>query len=680
MQSSEAPDPGSSPLQSSFSSSSFPCQELRCIDSRSDGTSMDGHSRGNTSPSRRAGWNVNRANQVLPVAATIEPHRVASSNSSCDSQRHYPLPRSRLRKRRQDTGDGRISPFRRSFCSTSYLKCVPILALVLWVYTIISATSLVRSASQTSVKGWSGLVEMYTTGVSSNSGLRYNAEAQNGPNHNLPVLSYRDLTKMVDSMSNMTIILPVPNDVDANFIRHFESVQSTHARALLSVSCDTQNEYLKKHGRSCLPSFLGVETIRSREWRDILFQSCFLHQHGGFYINLKQANFVYSVGGTMDAISALLAPADKSVALVRNEMSFKLDPSMMLFLKPGHHILTNVLEKFDMNQMWLGKEDASVAFAHVVSDAYDDYATNASNMPVLLRQSCLSICPDAQSSFCCHVSLDAGHLSRTLFTTRRPQTLQIASAPSQTGESFQEERSVSKLLTEVHERPMSFPQSTPNFYHVMRANDCLPTNRHCRKCLAEAGACTPSCRKLCPCYCTALCRTDIHDKFISRTINVVPPEMSKSMVLENDATLVVRNHGPNKNFIPKIVHQIWIEPASSIMGENPHPEMSRIINTWKQTGWEHIMYSLDEDIPLFLNSHFPPEISEAYNSIVPRRFKSDFARLCLLLIHGGIYADPDVLLSVNLENAIPNDAGFIAAMDFVRPKVSPLPWGGIALY
>lgn len=44
-------------------------------------------------------------------------------------------------------------------------------------------------------------------------------------------------------------------------------------------------------------------------------------------------------------------------------------------------------------------------------------------------------------------------------------------------------------------------------------------------------------------------------------------------------------------------------------------------------------------------------------------FKADLFRYCVLLIRGGVYADVDVLIETNLDDAIANDVGFMTPMD-----------------
>ena len=97
--------------------------------------------------------------------------------------------------------------------------------------------------------------------------------------------------------------------------------------------------------------------------------------------------------------------------------------------------------------------------------------------------------------------------------------------------------------------------------------------------------------------------------------------------------------------------------------------MSRLIESWKNSGWEYVFYD-DTASENFLSTHFPPEIREAYDALIPGAFKADLFRYCVLLIHGGVYADMDVLLESNLDNSIPPDVGFLTPIDEPGIKVS----------
>ena len=92
--------------------------------------------------------------------------------------------------------------------------------------------------------------------------------------------------------------------------------------------------------------------------------------------------------------------------------------------------------------------------------------------------------------------------------------------------------------------------------------------------------------------------------------------------------------------------------------------MARLIESWKRSGWEYKFWD-DTSAAEFLSLHFPPEVREAYDAILPGAFKADLFRYCVLLIEGGIYADMDVMLETNLDAAVPPDVGFMVPVDAV---------------
>jgi hypothetical protein len=105
--------------------------------------------------------------------------------------------------------------------------------------------------------------------------------------------------------------------------------------------------------------------------------------------------------------------------------------------------------------------------------------------------------------------------------------------------------------------------------------------------------------------------------------------------------------------------------------------MSRLIESWKRSGWEYHFWD-DNSAAEFLSLHFPPEVREAYESIIPGAFKADLFRYCVLLIMGGIYADMDVMLESNLDAAVPADVGFMTPVDApgTRPDRRMCLWNG----
>jgi hypothetical protein len=135
------------------------------------------------------------------------------------------------------------------------------------------------------------------------------------------------------------------------------------------------------------------------------------------------------------------------------------------------------------------------------------------------------------------------------------------------------------------------------------------------------------------------------------------------------------NHPPSSPpRLPSSCHpKTWFEPVTP----EKYPNMSRLIESWKRSGWEYHFWD-DASAADFLSLHFPPEVREAYDSILPGAFKADLFRYCVLLIMGGIYSDMDVMLESNLDAAVPPDVGFMVPVDApgTRPDKRMCLWNG----
>jgi hypothetical protein len=205
---------------------------------------------------------------------------------------------------------------------------------------------------------------------------------------------------------------------------------------------------------------------------------------------------------------------------------------------------------------------------------------------------------------------------------------------------------ISTIREEKIERPADFGE-TPNFYDMLRAQDCLPQDETCSKCLREkkGATCSGTCAKQCPCFCKALCHQKVETKFVAKKLYVTPPRYARD----------------SNRLVPRIVHQTWFEELTA----TKYPNMSRLVESFKTSTWEYKFYS-DEAAASFLSTHFPSEIREAYDELRPGAFKADLFRYCVLLIHGGVYADVDIQLESTLDFAVPEDVGLMVPVDEVR--------------
>jgi hypothetical protein len=205
---------------------------------------------------------------------------------------------------------------------------------------------------------------------------------------------------------------------------------------------------------------------------------------------------------------------------------------------------------------------------------------------------------------------------------------------------------ISTVTEVVHSLPEggeTTPRLTPNFFEILLQNDCLPSDKKCSDCLRDKkGANCQKCASVCPCYCKTLCHIQVEEKFITKSLTVRPPLYARD---------------PSR-LIPRIIHQTWFEDVTP----EKYPNMSRLIESFKQSGWEYKFYTDDESVN-FLSTHFPPEVRQAYDALRPGAFKADLFRYCVLLIHGGVYADMDIMLETNLDLAVANDVGFMVPQD-----------------
>ena len=196
--------------------------------------------------------------------------------------------------------------------------------------------------------------------------------------------------------------------------------------------------------------------------------------------------------------------------------------------------------------------------------------------------------------------------------------------------------------------PPATVDETPNYFDILLENNCLPHDKECFKCLKlgykendEGGDCR-TCEAKCPCYCRALCTIRPPPKRLSAEWEITPPRFRKD---------------PSR-LIPRVIHQTWFETVT----KDKYPNMSRLIESFRQSGWEYEFYD-DDKAAQFLTAHFPPQVREAYDAIIPGAFKADLFRYCVLLVRGGVYADMDILLESNLDQAIDGSIGFLTAQD-----------------
>jgi mannosyltransferase OCH1-like enzyme len=130
-----------------------------------------------------------------------------------------------------------------------------------------------------------------------------------------------------------------------------------------------------------------------------------------------------------------------------------------------------------------------------------------------------------------------------------------------------------------------------------------------------------------------------------------------------------------ENRIPRIILQTWFEELTP----ERYPHLQRLHNSWKTSGWGYQFYT-DATARVCFQEHYPDRFVEAYDAILPGAFKADLFRLCVLLKEGGIYADIDVQLDVNLDSFLTNNLSFLVPRDVAIdhwPRANYCLWNGL---
>jgi hypothetical protein len=168
--------------------------------------------------------------------------------------------------------------------------------------------------------------------------------------------------------------------------------------------------------------------------------------------------------------------------------------------------------------------------------------------------------------------------------------------------------------------------------------------------------------------CRSLCNS-CHEEHICGE----PSHTQQEVVVEVSVREQTQYSGEKR--IPRIIHQTWFEELTP----DRYPHLQRLQNSWKASGWDYRFYT-DATARVYIQEHYPDRFVEAYDAILPGAFKADLFRLCVLLKEGGIYADIDVQLDVNLDSFLTNNLSFFVPRDVAIdhwPRANYCLWNGL---
>jgi hypothetical protein len=116
----------------------------------------------------------------------------------------------------------------------------------------------------------------------------------------------------------------------------------------------------------------------------------------------------------------------------------------------------------------------------------------------------------------------------------------------------------------------------------------------------------------------------------------------------------------SQKLIPRIIHQTFFEDMSL----DRYPQLVRLQNSWKNSGWDYRFYN-DADAKQYILTNFPPRFVDAFDALIPGAYKADLFRYLVLMKEGGVYADVDIMLDTTLDTFITPSMSFFAPRDVV---------------
>jgi hypothetical protein len=266
-------------------------------------------------------------------------------------------------------------------------------------------------------------------------------------------------------------------------------------------------------------------------------------------------------------------------------------------------------------------------------------------------------CPD-DSDFCCSAH-DPDHrvvqlIRHPLHPFPKKEHLNLSRLPlnSHLGHFNEEDLPYTSTIREIAVKTAlaSKPSKakSPRLLDELLRNDCFPSDS-CNDCLRENRSGCDACEKECRCYCRMLCQVQLAS----------PPKSTKKLIVIPPAFAPL---DPDR-LVPKIVHQ-FVPDEMNASGAYWYPDTSRAINSWRVPGWEYRHYH-PEDMEPFLATHFPEEVVQTFLSFSTTfpTLRLDLFRYCVLLIHGGLFVNADVLLESHLDLVLDADVGFMVSTD-----------------
>lgn len=138
---------------------------------------------------------------------------------------------------------------------------------------------------------------------------------------------------------------------------------------------------------------------------------------------------------------------------------------------------------------------------------------------------------------------------------------------------------------------------------------------------------------------------------------------SNALILEHQPEYVIPPYikasvdKPRLHKIPSIIHMSFYTSSVQL------PILKAVYNTIQcHPNYDFNFYD-DISCRQMLKQHFPPNVLQAYDDLVPGAYKCDLWRICVLYIYGGLYVDMRYCPLVNFDDYIDIDTDYFCVND-----------------
>jgi Glycosyltransferase sugar-binding region containing DXD motif len=381
------------------------------------------------------------------------------------------------------------------------------------------------------------------------------------------------------------------------------------------------------------PKLLKVfDDERNLDHQVFLWSLCAVHRYGGVVFGpnapFRNTNVIADI--------QQLSGSRHGMCLKMGYVQHDEDGHVNLIAASPKHPLIHCMIKNLENKQSLEAKGSILSF--YLDHATKEFGTNKvfKNLLVASTSSTFDYtCPDDMTlGPFSEISSPIDHDSILLYLEETPST------------TTPEVSSVSSITVSISEREKIKPAPKTTHTPLAFASSGCEPGWLCDRCVRSPthgtfSACSVVCNT---CYIQGMCEPGYNQ-----------PEKA---IIEYDIHVKIPPQRIGQRLIPRIVHQTWFEDISAVR----YPELYRLRNSWKYSGWEYRFYN-ETETRAYVKDNFPGRFLEAYDALIPGAFKADLFRYLVLLRDGGVYADVDLLLETNLDSFIPPTLSFFSARD-----------------